>query len=293
MKHEFNTPCGRFFMAQGLPENSALRTSFNSLSKKVFGLDFEPWYKMGGWTFRFVPHALVWEGQIVANVSVNHMRFSTPFGEREFLQLGTVMCDEAFRGRGLVRFLLEEILNEWKGKCSGIYLFANDSVLNFYPRFGFERVRQFCVQAEVERVSGPLRKMNMEDPADRQLLAACYEKGNPFSEWNLVDNFPLLLFYCAQFLKDRVFELPGTGLCAVLGEEEGSCCDFFGETALSQAEALGRLFGKAGSPVTLLYPPLKKEGLSSFQQKGDVLFWLSTKGALSGCPPCFSPLTHT
>lgn len=73
----------------------------------------------------------------MANVSVNIMDFVILGEEKRYVQIGTVMTDENYRNQGLSRTLIKKILKEWENKCQGIYLYANNSVLNFYPKFGF------------------------------------------------------------------------------------------------------------------------------------------------------------
>ena len=58
---------------------------------------------------------------------------------KNYIQLGTVMTAPPCRKQGLSRFLMEEIKKDWEGRCDGMYLFANDTVLDFYPKFGFSR----------------------------------------------------------------------------------------------------------------------------------------------------------
>ena len=44
------------------------------------------------------------------------------------------------RGEGRIDHMIqamEWILQNWSDRCDGIYLFANDTVLDFYPKFGF------------------------------------------------------------------------------------------------------------------------------------------------------------
>ena len=52
------------------------------------------------------------------------------------------MTRPGHRGRGLARRLMEEVLRDWSGRCDGMFLFANGTVLDFYPRFGFRRAAQ-------------------------------------------------------------------------------------------------------------------------------------------------------
>lgn len=67
------------------------------------------------------------------------MNFNLEGIEKHYIQIGTVMTDEFYRGLVLSRKLIERIINEHKDNVDGIYLFSNDSVINFYPKFGFSK----------------------------------------------------------------------------------------------------------------------------------------------------------
>ena len=122
--------------------NSALRASFNELARKTFGIDFEPWYQRGFWTDRYDPYSVVENGRIIANVSVNHMDMRILGERKRLIQLGTVMTDPQYRNRGLIRMLMEQIQQEF-ADADGMFLFANDSVLEFYPKFGFRKGTEY------------------------------------------------------------------------------------------------------------------------------------------------------
>lgn len=70
-------------------------------------------------------------------MSVNLTRLRRGESVGLFVQLGTVMTRPDLRKRGLGRFLMERVLEDWSCACQGIYLFANDSATGYYPRFGF------------------------------------------------------------------------------------------------------------------------------------------------------------
>ncbi len=124
-------------------DDAAMRGSFLRLAQQVFGLSFEEWYQNGYWTDRYIPYAAVDSGRVAANASVNVMDFVRQGEPCRLVQIGTVMTDPAYRGRGLAGALLRRILSDWADACDGIYLFANSTVLDFYPRFGFARVQEF------------------------------------------------------------------------------------------------------------------------------------------------------
>ncbi len=60
------------------------------------------------------------------------------------VQIGTVATLPEFRGRGLAARLLKHVLQLYEPKTAFQFLFANDSVLDFYPKFGFEHVHQIA-----------------------------------------------------------------------------------------------------------------------------------------------------
>jgi GNAT superfamily N-acetyltransferase len=61
------------------------------------------------------------------------------FGEKKrYIQLGTVMTHPDYQGQGLSRVLLKKAIADYRDKCDLIFSFANNSVLNFYPKFGFD-----------------------------------------------------------------------------------------------------------------------------------------------------------
>lgn len=182
-----------------------LRKAYGNMAEKVFGLDFEAWYQKGYWTDTHIPYTLFDGENAVANVSVNRMELAWQGSICSYIQLGTVMTDPDYRNQGLCRYLMGEVLKDWKDNCAGMFLFANEHVLDFYPKFGFERQVQYGCSQTVEGGMGTARRLEIEQPQDMQLLQRCYEKGNPFSKLQVVNGFGLLMFYCGSFLKNSIY----------------------------------------------------------------------------------------
>ena len=146
-------------------EDDKFRISFNVLTKKTFGFDFEQWYQYGYWKNQFLPYSLMDGDVVVSNVSVNIMDFGVFGKPKRYIQLGTVMTDVAYRNRGLSRVIMEKIIEEWKDKCDLLYLFANDSVLDFYPKFGFDVLKQYQCTKPISKhgENGLVKKLDMTD----------------------------------------------------------------------------------------------------------------------------------
>lgn len=137
-------------MIKAYQSDGDLRRSFNRLAEETYGLSFEHWYQNGFWGEKYIPFSVVSQGAVIANVSANIMDCK-PGGEtRRYIQLGTVMTKKEYRGQGLSRRLMEWVCREY-GECDGMFLWANDSVLDFYPKFGFHRLPEYRYRRTVSK----------------------------------------------------------------------------------------------------------------------------------------------
>ncbi|CAM4090100.1 GNAT family N-acetyltransferase [Mesobacillus thioparans] len=147
-------------------ENNELRKSFIQLAADIFGLDFTNWHEKGYWGERYIPYSFADGGRVVANVSVNELDLILNRESRKALQIGTVMTHPDYRNKGLSAKLMNHVLAEYEGKYDYMYLFANDSVLDFYPKFGFERVEEYQYSTRVPSDTGRAGLRKLEVPAD-------------------------------------------------------------------------------------------------------------------------------
>lgn len=196
-----------------------MRHSFDTLTQKIFGLSFEKWYQSGYWRDGYIPHILTLNGEAVANVSVNRMHCFLNGQERNYIQLGTVMTRPDCRERGYCQMLLEEVLREYED-CDGVFLFANDTVLDFYPKFGFQQTAEFRYRAEITGGICQAVPVSMETPEDWTRFL--WEK-NHRTDVGVprMDTDDLFMFYLTQFMKKDVYYLPPYDAYAVAEVEDG------------------------------------------------------------------------
>lgn len=282
---------------QNVRRDAPLREGFFALARSVFGLDFAPWYQAGWWTGRYIPHVLTVDGQVAANVSVNLIDTLRGGLPRRYIQLGTVMTDPAYRGQGLGRRLMEAVLERWRDACGGMYLYANDSVLDFYPKFGFRPARETVHSRAFSGGQGCAQALDMDTAQALTLLREHYAQGNPFSALPMVDNFGLLMFYCGSFMKDRVRYIPSQD-AVVVAEQEGDvliCHDIF----CPAGKDLDAILSAAAAPETgrveLGFTPLSPAGWSAapLREEDTTLFVLAGKEDPFAAAPCRMPsLSH-
>lgn len=261
-------------------DNDTLRRGFDALAGKTFGLSFADWHAQGWWSDAYIPYVLADGDTVAANAAVNRLTFRFPEGDKHFIQIGTVMTDPAYRNRGLSRRLLEEILRDWRDRCDALYLYANDTVLDFYPRFGFRREQEYahCLPLAGGRAAG--RRLHMDSAADRQLLRQCFARANPFAQAALADNFGLVMFYASSFMQDGFYWLE-EAQAVVAADFEGpqmTCYDIFGGEGSALADILAAAAHADTRAVTLGFTPRETAGMSVQPLQGeDTLFVLDGK----------------
>ena len=263
----------------GYREDKALRDSFNALAEATFGLNFEGWYQNGFWKENYDPHSLVLDGEVVANVSVN--RTDLAIGGKRFriLQLGTVMTAEAHRGKGYGRAIMDYIEREY-ADVDGIYLFANDGVVDYYPRFGFRPAKEYSYRKAVS-LTGEVRaeQVVMDGPAAWERLARAMQKSAFREGCPMVDNPGLIFFYVSQFMQEAVYYIAELDAWVIAEPEDGVLMlhnIFAGEKVT--IEAVAAAFGDV-KEISLGFAPADPEGweLEELQEedthffvKGDV-----------------------
>lgn len=116
------------------------------------------------------------------------------------IQVGTVMTHPDYRHKGLAKKLMTVIIDKYEKQYDFIYLFANETVLDFYPKFGFSRVqesRYFINANSLQKKSNiTIRKLDVENINDVSLLKLyAKERIQPSSVLDVKDNESLLMFY--------------------------------------------------------------------------------------------------
>ncbi len=205
-------------------DNEILRESFNRLTRKTFAFDFEDWYQRGYWGSRYIPHVLLDCNEVIANVSSNEIDFMINGQKKRLIQLGTVMTDDAYRKQGLGRYLMEKVLEEYKDNADGIYLFGNDSVLEYYPKFGFQKYEQIQYYMETKKTvditdsadrkeKDFLKLVDMSDAEECSKVLHVIQNNVSDDKVLMVDNLGLYMFYLAGGpMGDMVYRISSDAL---------------------------------------------------------------------------------
>lgn len=254
-------------------DNIQHRAAFNTLAQKVFGISFEEWYQAGYWREKYIPYTLFDGNQAAANISVNIMNFNT-FGEKQrYIQIGTVMTDERYRNQQLSRFLMEKILDEWNEQCNFIYLYANKSVLEMYPKFGFNKVKEYEYFKLIEKNDGHenCEKLNMEMQSNRDRLHDYAKNSIALGALSMQENSDLVMFYCASFLKENVYYVKSLDVIAVatFHDNQLHLLDVFGKTHVALDQIVYSLVNSEIDKVVLGFTPKDHSSYEIREMSGD------------------------
>lgn len=127
--------------------------------------------------------------------------------EKYYIQIGTVMTDEAYCRQGLAKKLIEHVIKQYEDKCDGFYLFANLEALDFYTKCGFsmENEYRYLVKEELcEKFCRDKAKENHFVPVDtedaqvRKKYMDMVRKSAVNSSFEQLNKFGLQLFYTAD-----------------------------------------------------------------------------------------------
>ncbi|MFT0868280.1 GNAT family N-acetyltransferase [Pseudomonas sp. CAM1A] len=280
-------------------DNPHLRAELNALTRQTYGFDFEAWYQAGFWQADNQPCSLVRNGKMLANASANLLDFTLDGQHLHCVQIGTVMTAPKARGRGYSRYLMEVLVERWAGKCDLLYLFANSTVLDLYPKFGFRRVieHEYYQTWSAQQRATTFHPVSLEDGEQRQRFIDAVKKSCPQARLSLVPNVPLTMFYCDGPYREAVFHSSKHEAYVVI-EHDGErmvLVDVFCERELVLANVVAELVTATTREVVLGFAPLHSDGFATrVVDSDDALFvWGAAPTSVEGQALMFPLLSHT
>ena len=255
-----------YIFIKDFKDNVLLRKSYNALTQKTYGFDFEQWYQGGYWGNSYVPYSLMDGENIVANVSISIIDFMVLGESKRYIQIGTVMTDPAYRNQGLSRYLMDRIIAEWKDKCHMLYLFANDSVLDFYPKFGFVTTMEYQYSKNIEKANEFIaaEKLDMSLNHNRELVVKKIKSSIAISKLSMLKNVGLVMFYCISFMSNNIYYLREEDVIAI-AEFQGDTLylhDIFSSSEVNLDDIIKALTNKEVKKLLLGFTPKDTDSYS-------------------------------
>lgn len=179
---------------------------------------------------------------------------------------------------------MEKVIAEWKDKCELIYLFANDSVLDFYPKFGFAKLQQYqCLKLVNEKDEcGFIRKLDMSNEGDKALVYSKASDSCSFSKINMYDNAELIMFYCTLFMKNNVYYIKkyDAVVIAEFKEDIVDILDVFCKKEVPLDKILNHLVNKNLKRERLYFTPKEIDSYTIISLEGEDTLFVQGKDAI-------------
>ncbi|MFA9560212.1 GNAT family N-acetyltransferase [Evansella sp. AB-rgal1] len=204
------------------------RQSFLDLAQHVFGINFEPWYKKGYWSDNYICYSYLHNNNVVANVSVNIMDLLINGTSTKSIQLGTVMTHPDYRKKGLAANLIQKVFQDYDHQVDFSFLFANETVLDFYPKFGYhshtETQYSTILPDSSDKASHQIRQLQPSELCDMTLLLDIYRKNKIKSRTFSVNNAEhLLTFYSLNVYHSNIYYIENKQLILIYFMENNVC----------------------------------------------------------------------
>ncbi|MFJ9463025.1 GNAT family N-acetyltransferase [Viridibacillus arvi] len=271
-------------------DDNELRNSFNLLTKKTYNFDFEKWYKSGYWKENCILYSLLDNDKMVSHITVSVIDFIVLGKKKRFVQFGTVMTDVQYRNQGLSRVLMDTVIDEWENKCDMFYLFANDSVLDFYPKFGFIAVDEYQASKQISIIESPysVRKMDIDNVSDLNLLYETAKNAEAQFALSMQGNAGLVMFYCNYFelfsFKENLFYIQDLNAIAVAEYEEDTLIlyDILATEKIELEDVLNALATEQTKRAILKFMPINSENyeVNLFKEEDSTIMVMGDKEEL-------------
>jgi ribosomal protein S18 acetylase RimI-like enzyme len=266
----------QYTLIKAYQQDDLLRESFNNLAKATFSLDFEPWYQQGYWKDNYIPYSILDGDRVIANVSISPMKFIHNSKVIHLIQLGTVMTDPAYRNQGLIRQLIGEVERDYENKTDGYFLFANNSVFEFYPKFGYKTIKEYEYFKDVNNnTEMTAQNILLEDKEARKELEDAIRSSGIQNSFYMKDNLELIMFYVTKFMSDNIYKIERENayVIAEVNNDELYLYDVITPEEVDLDKIIFS-FGKAIKRVVLGFAPLAKKDwqVKAIPQIEDALF---------------------
>ena len=173
---------------------------------------------------------------MIANASVNVLELVINGEKKKAIQIETVMTHPDYQNRGLSAKLMNTVIEEFEHKVDFMYLFANETVLEFYPKFGFKAVEEHIFSIHFPNLTTPtpsplaqasIRKLDVCQAEDLRLITKFASERSPVSQRFGTNNTKgIVMYYCLNVFNDHIYYLENEDVIAIY-QQENNQMDIF------------------------------------------------------------------
>jgi len=196
--------------------NKEYELLFDDLIQEIFGFSFEKWLEHKLWDKCYESYSIIKNEKMLANLCIFKTEMIVNGQKLQALQIGAVCTRKDEQGKGLSKMLMEHVLDIYKDAPA--YLFANESVVNFYPRFGFKptQVHSPSIKATV---NNPEKAIKLS-PGDKIVKTAVYNRTEHSNTLDCLNTASIQMFHLLMEYSDCIYRLPKSDVIVVAQKEE-------------------------------------------------------------------------
>ena len=266
--------------------------ALDRLGWDTFRLKLRAWYETGCWQEGTRALTLFREREAVSSLFASSMELSWQGRQIPAVQIGGVMTAPPFRGQGCSRRLMEQVLALYPKQF--VFLYANDTVREFYPRFGFEECPEYERQMPIASRPGKLRRIDPRQ--ERALLEELYRAGNPWAALSLREYPEVFLFNCFHGWAEDLWLWEEAGvLGAVRWEGARMYCGELLGASVPLGDALAAFARPETRTARLGFAAAAPAGAPVLRQEKDTTLFIRPAGVnpFASDKLCLSPLGWT
>ena len=203
-------------MTSGVLYTEEYGEQLNDLILEAFHFSFDKWHEKKVWDDDFERYSIIENGVMLAQISVFKMKMLINGKKKEVLQLGGVATREEYRGKGLSREIMEHILAKYPDTPA--FLHGGNSVVDFYPKFGFKpfQYKQPYIECKLHN-QGEMIKLDIKDPKVDMYL----KERNQYSKiLDCLNQYSIDWFHLLYSFENNIYEIPQLDLMFVAKQKD-------------------------------------------------------------------------
>jgi len=155
-------------------DDSVAKAAFERYAMRLFNLDFGRWKKRGLWDSLYRPFSAFDGEECVASMCVYPSEITVNGEPRRGAQLLTVGTLPEYRRQGIQRRLWEDVQAWTKRESDFVFLFTDESAIEFYSALGLSRGNEFTdivsIAPSQSMSKQQIRKLDFGHDADYEIV---------------------------------------------------------------------------------------------------------------------------
>lgn len=201
------------------------------------------------------------DGKTVSILNASLMRVHIKGKDFRSVQIGTVATLPEFRSKGFAANLQQYVQEHYAQLVDFQFLFANPSVLDFYPKFGFEGIEQSSYHFRpIKNDKFDFTRLTLDDEGIAFLKSGLSQREPTSDIIDARDAGWLVEFYCRRYYSQNLWVNQSRNVILV-ASVEGSILELHDIIALRHSKDFFQSFSWPGiSEIKLGFTPDKFEG---------------------------------